>query len=117
MSNINIDVLNQLADDIAAEDLRPVLAAFESDMQRLGAEMSVAASAGDLASYRRSAHAIAGAAGAVGAVTIERTARNASKIADSEQAAAVADAAAVEELVREAVSVLRQFVASKAPPA
>lgn len=65
----------QLADDLSPEDLRMVLSVFRTDVERLTATLSGAAQAGDVAAFRRAAHGLAGAAGAVGAAALEQACR------------------------------------------
>jgi HPt (histidine-containing phosphotransfer) domain-containing protein len=113
MAHMNIEVLNQLADDIHPRDLHPVLEMFETDMQRLSSAMLAAAAAGDIASFRHSAHAIAGAASAVGAAAVEQAARKAMTGADPDSANALAEAVVMGDLVHDAVVFLRAFLAAK----
>lgn len=75
MTAMDRDVLRQLAADLSADDLLLVLRTFEDDMQRLRAALAAAGAAGDAAAWRRAAHGMAGAAAAVGAVTVEQLAR------------------------------------------
>lgn len=111
MSAVDMDVLNQLAADLAPEDLHSVLRSFDVDMQRAAAALAAAAGAGDANGFRRAAHVIAGAAGSVGAVVLERAARNA--MARTELSAAAAEEAAhIAALAEAAVAELRSFVIS-----
>ena len=110
MSDFDTTVLTQLAEDLTQTDLRAVLKAFESDMYRLGAALTAAAEAGDIAAYRRSAHALAGAAGTVGAVGLERIARRAMAIGATIPEASLADVAAIAGLVDDAINRIRWFV-------
>jgi chemotaxis protein histidine kinase CheA len=57
----------QLREDLPAEDVRYVLLAFSTDLSRLSETIRDLARAGHGAALRRAAHALAGAAGAVGA--------------------------------------------------
>jgi HPt (histidine-containing phosphotransfer) domain-containing protein len=52
-----------------------VLSVFDEECKRLAALMHETAASGDQVAFRRSAHALAGAAGAVGAVVLEQAAR------------------------------------------
>jgi HPt (histidine-containing phosphotransfer) domain-containing protein len=65
----------QLAEDLSEEDLRLVLSVFRTDVQRLTETMAGAATAEDGTAFRRAAHGLAGAAGAVGAGRLEAACR------------------------------------------
>jgi len=65
----------QLAEDLSPDDLRTVLGVFASDVKRLTANLNAAAAAEDVATFRRVAHGLAGAAGAVGAKALEQACR------------------------------------------
>jgi HPt (histidine-containing phosphotransfer) domain-containing protein len=65
----------QLREDLALADVNHVLGLFAGDMHRLMAALRVASEAGQSQAMRRAAHALAGAAGAVGAVSLERACR------------------------------------------
>jgi hypothetical protein len=65
----------QLAQDLDAGDLRTVLEAFRLDVGRLTGTLDGNLAAGDIANFRRTCHALAGAAGAVGAVALEQACR------------------------------------------
>jgi len=67
----------QLAEDLSPEDLVLVLGVFRTDVERLTGSLDAAAAASDEASFRRAAHGLAGAAGAVGAAALERACRQA----------------------------------------
>jgi len=75
MSDLGFAV--QLAEDLSADDLRLVLTVFQTDVQRLTAALADAARADDAAAFRRAAHGLAGAAGAVGAARLEEACRRA----------------------------------------
>jgi hypothetical protein len=66
-----------LAQDLPPADFRRIIETFEDDLARLAAQLEAAGTAGDREGYRRAAHSLAGAAAAVGAVLLERTARQA----------------------------------------
>jgi HPt (histidine-containing phosphotransfer) domain-containing protein len=68
-------IAGQLAQDLPPEDFRRIVETFEDDLGRLAAELEQAGLAGDLDAYRRAGHSLAGAAAAVGAIMLERTAR------------------------------------------
>lgn len=72
----------QLAQDMSPEDVRMVLDVFRTDLERLSRVMRAAAAAGDATSFRRVAHSLAGAAGAVGAAALEQASRQAMTWAD-----------------------------------
>ncbi len=67
----------QLAEDLTPADLRLVLGVFRTDVQRLTGALSTAIAAADIVAFRRAAHGLAGAAGAVGAVRLEQACRQA----------------------------------------
>lgn len=94
----------QLAEDLSAEDLRLVLRVFGEDVRRLTGVLGAAAQAGDVVAFRRAAHGLAGAAGAVGAQRLEdacRTAMVAEPVMDVAMAAiTVLGAAALDDLAR-----------------
>jgi HPt (histidine-containing phosphotransfer) domain-containing protein len=68
-------IAEQLAHDLPPENFRRIVETFEDDLGRLAGQLEQAGSAGNLDGYRRAAHSLAGAAAAVGAVLLERTAR------------------------------------------
>ena len=65
----------QLAEDLSEEDLRLVLSVFRTDVQRLTDTMARAATTADGPAFRRAAHGLVGAAGAVGAAQLEAACR------------------------------------------
>jgi HPt (histidine-containing phosphotransfer) domain-containing protein len=73
---------SQLAEDLPPEDVRLVLDVFHADVTRLSQVMRVAAAAGDVVNFRRVAHSLAGASGAVGATALEEACRLAMTRAD-----------------------------------
>ncbi|TDH63244.1 hypothetical protein E2C06_07685 [Dankookia rubra] len=75
VSALDPSIAEQLAQDLPPEDFRRIVETFEDDLGRLAAELERAGLAGSLDAYRRVAHSLAGAAAAVGAVMLERTAR------------------------------------------
>jgi HPt (histidine-containing phosphotransfer) domain-containing protein len=105
------DVLRQLAHDLPKADLRLVLRTFEADMQRLGAALATAGGAGDGEGWRRAAHGIAGAAGAVAAVEVEQLARAAMARATVEPAAAAREVATLTVALDAALAELQAFLA------
>ena len=72
----------QLAKDLDPEDLRMVLEVFRQDVNRLVVGLDTAVSAGDVEMFHRTCHALAGAAGAVGAERLEQASRVAMTRAD-----------------------------------
>jgi HPt (histidine-containing phosphotransfer) domain-containing protein len=75
VSALDPSIAEQLAQDLPPEDFRRIVETFEDDLGRLAGELEQAGLAGKLDAYRRAAHSLAGAASAVGAVMLERTAR------------------------------------------
>ncbi|MFC7472860.1 Hpt domain-containing protein [Dankookia sp. GCM10030260] len=75
MSALDPSIAEQLAQDLPPEDFRRIVETFEDDLGRLASELERAGLTGNLDAYRRAAHSLAGAAAAVGAVMLERTAR------------------------------------------
>ena len=67
----------QLREDLPAADLRYVLQIFADDLARLTGEVTAAARHGNAMQRRRTAHALAGAAAAVGASLLEAACRDA----------------------------------------
>lgn len=65
----------QLREDLDAADAGHVLSVFAADLVRLQAAIATAAATGQAALLRISAHALAGAAGAVGASDLDRCCR------------------------------------------
>jgi HPt (histidine-containing phosphotransfer) domain-containing protein len=68
-------IATQLVLDLPREDVLHVLAVFDEETQRLSKLLKATAVAGDATAFRRAAHALAGAAGAVGATVLESAAR------------------------------------------
>lgn len=66
----------QLAEDLSPDDLRLVLGVFRADVERLAGQLAAAVRDDDGAAFRRAAHGLAGAAGAVGAVPLELACRH-----------------------------------------
>ena len=75
MTAFDPSIAEQLAQDLPPEDFRRIVETFEDDLGRLAGELERAGLAGNLDAYRRAAHSLAGAAAAVGAIVLERTAR------------------------------------------
>jgi chemotaxis protein histidine kinase CheA len=68
-------IAEQLAHDLPPENFRRIVETFEDDLGCLAAELERAGLTGNLDAIRRAAHSLAGAAAAVGAIMLERTAR------------------------------------------
>ncbi len=79
----------QLAEDLGPDDVRLVLGVFETDVARLSGLISAAARAGDATAFRRAAHGLAGAAGAVGARALEQACRRGMSAAPDADAASL----------------------------
>ena len=101
----------QLADDLSVEDLRTVLAVFATDVKRLAAKLKAAAAAADLVEFKRVAHGLAGAAGAVGAKALEQACRAAMVRSDPGPVGLCAAADAIDALADVALAQLVAFVA------
>jgi len=106
----------QLAEDLSEDDLRHVLLVFGGDVARLTGVLRDTATAGDAIGFRRAAHGLAGAAGAVGAMSLERQCRLAMAspgidAPDADPAALTAALAAIETLASGAMQELARFVA------
>jgi HPt (histidine-containing phosphotransfer) domain-containing protein len=67
----------QLAQDLSPADVRHVLAVFAADLARLTGSLAAMAALNEADAFRRAAHALAGAAGAVGASVLEEACRGA----------------------------------------
>jgi HPt (histidine-containing phosphotransfer) domain-containing protein len=101
----------QLAEDLEPEDLRRVLGVFEADVRRLVAGLVAAGDDGDVARFRRVAHGLAGAAGAVGARSLEAACRAQMTRNDLEAAALPGIAATIQHLADAARVELAAFMA------
>lgn len=69
------ETIGGLARDLAPADFIRIVRTFETDLSRLVMLMVEQATAGNFEEYRRSAHALAGAAGAIGANRLATDAR------------------------------------------
>lgn len=67
----------QLIEDIGIDGMRMLVGVFSGDLDRLLAALNAAAIRGDAMAFHRAAHGLAGAAGAIGADTLERACRTA----------------------------------------
>lgn len=90
MTSVEPEVLMSLAAVMPRSELLTIIATFDSDLRRLGGELQAAVAGGDLAAYRRAAHALAGAAAGVGAKRLEGVARHAMDPNGAEQPATLA---------------------------
>nr|WP_283949693.1 Hpt domain-containing protein [Limobrevibacterium gyesilva] len=82
---------------------------FRGDLDRLSEVLRVSAAAGDGASFRRAAHSLAGAAGAVGAQALEQACRLAMTRADIGAAQMPGVAADIAALCQGALAELAAF--------
>ena len=87
-----------------------MLGVFVADVVRLGEGLRVAATTGDVASWRRVAHSLAGAAGAVGAVALEDACREAMTGADIGPAEMPAKMAGIDVLCQQALDDTALFI-------
>lgn len=113
---IDETVLRQLAADISADDLRTVITMFGRDMTRLCDALEVAVRTNDAKSFHRAAHAIAGAAGAVAAATLETAAR-AAMAAGHNPASMAAGAADITARAADAQAALTHYLTHGELPA
>jgi HPt (histidine-containing phosphotransfer) domain-containing protein len=67
---------SQLMEDLPPADVRHVLEVFAADLVRLHGTLCAQEAAGDQDAFCRTAHALAGAAGAVGAAGLETVCRS-----------------------------------------
>jgi HPt (histidine-containing phosphotransfer) domain-containing protein len=111
------DDFAQLAEDLPPEDLRRVLDVFEADVRRLVASLDTAAVAGDVAGFKRVAHGLAGAAGAVGTKSLEQACRVAMSRPDLAVPMLAKTAGAIDLLAEAALAELASFVAGLEMPA
>lgn len=74
---IDPEIARQLAAELPHDVFVGVVRTFEADLARLVQQMLAALTAGDMEAYRRNAHSLAGAAGAIGARQLEAMARKA----------------------------------------
>jgi len=77
VSAIDPDVAGQLAEELPRDVFVGIVRSFEQDLARLVRQMVDATRANDVEEYRRAAHGLAGAAGSIGAKTLEAMARQA----------------------------------------
>lgn len=84
MSALDPQTIQELAAELPPDVFTEILRTFRADLGRLCGEMRVAAAARQPEEYRRAAHGLAGAAGSVGARTLEALARRAMSRAGGE---------------------------------
>ncbi len=85
----------QLQDDLPKEDVRRVLAVFAAELPQFTADIATAAAAKNGESMRKTAHAFAGAAGAVGAHRLDEVCRIAMRDASADAAGLLAHSEAI----------------------
>ncbi len=102
----------QLAQDLEPEDIRLVLGVFHQDVERLTGVLDGNAAAADVGDFRRTCHALAGAAGAVGAVALEQAARTAMTNGDLLPAQLPAIAAEIRTQAAAALADMAAFLAA-----
>jgi HPt (histidine-containing phosphotransfer) domain-containing protein len=107
----------QLAEDLSPEDMRSVLTVFASDVKRLTGNLADAAAAGDVSGFKRVAHGLAGAAGAVGARALEQACRALMVRSDLAPSQLAASSRATATLAEAALAALAAFVARLDKPA
>ena len=106
----------QLAEDLGPEDLRHVLDVFGRDVARLAGVLREAAAGDDAIGFRRAAHGLAGAAGAVGASALEQQCRQAMALAEATPDSLTAAMSAIDTLAADALRELARFVATLNSP-
>jgi HPt (histidine-containing phosphotransfer) domain-containing protein len=97
-------IASQWVLDLPRDDVLHVLSVFDEECKRLAALMHQTALNGDHVAFRRTAHALAGAAGAVGAVVLEQAARSAmvpESLSAERMLATASDIAALSSAARE----------------
>ena len=100
----------QLVEDLSPDDVRRVLGVFESDVRRLVGNLDSAAVAGDVVGFRRVAHGLAGAAGAVGAKSLEQACRAVMGRGDLDPAVLPTTAGKIDLLADTALAELAAFI-------
>lgn len=111
MKAIDPEIARQLAAELPHDVFVGVVRTFEADLARLVQQMVDALETGEIESYRRNAHSLAGAAGSIGARRLETLARQAMSLDMPPSAAAV------QELGNEARAALAELMSlSSADP-
>jgi HPt (histidine-containing phosphotransfer) domain-containing protein len=110
---IDPEIARQLAAELPRDVFVGVVRTFEADLARLVQQMVDALDTGDMETYRRNAHSLAGAAGSIGARRLEAMARQAMSLE------AAPASGSVLELGAEAKAALAELMAlsSAEPPA
>ncbi|WP_162530651.1 Hpt domain-containing protein [Rhodovastum atsumiense] len=106
----------RLVRDLDAKDVCLVLDVFRNDVLRLTGVLEAAAAMGDVTNFRRTSHALAGAAGAVGAQAFERACRQAMTRADLQPGELAATAAEIRRCGESALVQAATLQASLARP-
>lgn len=75
MTILDQDIVSQLREDMAPEDLARLLGLFRSDVAGALAAIEAAVAGGDETALKRAAHRLAGCAGSVGASALDTAAR------------------------------------------
>jgi hypothetical protein len=75
VSALDLDIAGSLATELAPRDFGRIVDSFAEDIDRLADEMEAGDRAGDRMAIHRAAHGLAGAAAAIGAITLEQAAR------------------------------------------
>jgi HPt (histidine-containing phosphotransfer) domain-containing protein len=83
MPPLDPDAIAQLLEDLPPAAFGAVVVTFERDVARLLDALESAAASGEALAFRRLAHTLAGAAGAVAARPLEATARQGMQAADA----------------------------------
>ncbi len=97
----------QLMEDLPPGDVRHVLLVFGADLQRMQDALQRQAAAQDETAFRRTAHALAGAASAVGAVGLEAACRAAMQLPSGQTVDLAADLATIEGAAAQAAADLQ----------
>ncbi len=100
----------QLVQDLEPDDVRMVLSVFSKDLERLTGMISAALAAGDTGAFRRAAHGLAGAAGAVGAAELERVCRKAMNDTAADATIIATHEATIRQMTATALAELAEFV-------
>jgi len=104
--------VRQLTSDLGVEELRHIVTIFEGDVRMLEQALLAAAGSSDIDAFRRTAHRLAGASGAVGAVSLEMAARQAMRRQDASADALALEAASIRTLGRQSLTALHDFLRS-----
>lgn len=105
------DFAVQLRKDLPAADTRHVLSVFSADLARLNAAITEAAQLHQSLALRRAAHALAGAAGAVGATRLDAACREAMAARSDDPAILLTQARAIDTACAYAALALTRVLA------